>query len=342
MPNGFLVAEAAKRLGNKDREMLFYGLLGNSNAVEYLNNGSFEELLSGKPAQWGYSGGTYGTNFMLSEDSVSGNYSLEMTGGTSIFTCAYIYGLEDNAEYTITAYEKIKELDVNSTTAVKLEFLTESNQYLNGAVTRYFSEKSDDWQKISITFTTPKDTDKAQVLLRLFGGGKVYWDNVSVIKGSRISDMVSGTGTEEFYGLCWEKEWSVDGEDYILMQNSGTERWNYVIETECETVQLLMGSGVTFNGGTVYLTVNPGELIFIKKSNGVKDGIYKDGVLLGYLSEGNVSADMAVLYNADGIREIVKIYKNGDTVKVNASKKYIMKFFKKGELLPQMTGVIKN
>ncbi len=83
-------------------------------------------------------------------------------------------GLTPGAEYTITGYSKLIKRGTSQGGVIKVTCGGEEH-----SVTAYYSAEGV-WEKQSVHFVVPEGVTTASVLVRLVGGGEIYWADISV------------------------------------------------------------------------------------------------------------------------------------------------------------------
>jgi len=160
-----------------------------ANLVEHLENGDFEKLKSdGSPDGWDFKGGTFGNEFMISDDtSGTGKNSIKLKSDSSIYMRQLGLLVMAGNEYELSFYLKVKALNGERGACIKFEYLYIDE---NGA-TKYCEDslnlqkhitnnRPNAWQKHTINFKVPEIAQSANFLLRLLDGGEIYYDNVSL------------------------------------------------------------------------------------------------------------------------------------------------------------------
>ncbi|MBE7062362.1 MAG: hypothetical protein E7390_01040 [Ruminococcaceae bacterium] len=167
---------------------------------EFVKNGSFEAVnAAGVPENWTLSGKA-GENFTVVEDAKDGTKAVKMYGETdNVFVVSRFTGLVGGKTYALSA--ALKAVSLNGTGAlIKFEFKDASGNP-TGAVNKPYTAINKSYIGISEKITVPAGTTDASLLLRLLGGGEIYWDAVS-FKGERAeakeSEVVlnSASGSE--------------------------------------------------------------------------------------------------------------------------------------------------
>ncbi len=158
-------------------------VLAAEEAYEFVKNGSFESVnAAGVPENWTLSG-TAGGNFAVVEDAEDGKNAVKMYGETdNVFVVSRFSGLVGGKTYTLSA--ALKAVSLNGTGAViKFEFRDASGNS-TGAVNEAYTSVDGKYTSITKKISVPAGTTDASLLLRLLGGGEIYWDSIS-FKGER-------------------------------------------------------------------------------------------------------------------------------------------------------------
>lgn len=139
---------------------------------EFICDGSLEELVpSGLLNNWNSSEG-----YTVTSDN--GNHTVLLTGDGNYSLWQKIYGLSGGEKYTFSA--KLHAAVLKGTGAqVKLEFYN-GDMAMETVVKRNYTETTEGFKEISFEFTAPEGATAANVLVRLLGGGEIYWDAISL------------------------------------------------------------------------------------------------------------------------------------------------------------------
>ncbi len=164
------------------------GLAAESEGVltELVTNPGFEAVTNGQPDDTGVGNGTWGENFFLEEARpMDGKYSLGMKGnGNNILVSWGSTALLDNTDTTFTFY--VKRISAASDAIrVTTEFYSEekvsATAYMSGTnQTEYITNLRDGrWMKQTVVLHIPEGAKRAHAMIRLYGEGEIYIDNVS-------------------------------------------------------------------------------------------------------------------------------------------------------------------
>jgi|LSQX01.3.fsa_nt_gb hypothetical protein len=168
--------------------------------VEHVRNGSFETLKDdGSPQSWNFSGGNFGEDFTLIKNDVNdGNNALRIkTSASSVFTSQSITSLVENTKYNVTVWAKVLEQNGKGI-AAKLEFRGKDGSMPEAHFQKDYPELTKgSWQKVSFDFTAPKGVTGATLLLRLYGGGEVLYDNISIKGDGKVASEVKKDATKQ-------------------------------------------------------------------------------------------------------------------------------------------------
>ncbi len=179
------------------------GIIVTASATEQNNlvlNGGFEEKSpNGMPLSWGIIGGTLGQNTGFSGRVKSGESALHFYDKeASIYAYQDIVGLYGGEQYTLTFWKFL----INYSGYGPMVKLSYSYIDQQGNITgvseeqKIFTESSGRWKEEKMTFTLPQEANRLTVLIRLVGGGEVYYDDVQLI-GKQDRDMVIAFGSVE-------------------------------------------------------------------------------------------------------------------------------------------------
>ncbi len=164
---------------------------------DFIKNGSFETVnATGVPENWTLSG-TAGENFAVVNDAKDGTNVVKMYGeDDNVFVVSRFSGLVGGKTYALSA--ALKAVSLNGTGAlIKFEFKDASGNP-TGSVNKPYTAINKSYIVISEKITVPAGTTDASLLLRLLGGGEIYWDAVS-FKGERAevkeSEVVQNTAS---------------------------------------------------------------------------------------------------------------------------------------------------
>ncbi|MBE7025252.1 MAG: hypothetical protein E7408_04260 [Ruminococcaceae bacterium] len=155
---------------------------------ELIVNGGFEAQKSdGKPTGWTLSGGEMGKEFGLRTEEGHGGV-LDMAAAGNVFVSQIIDGLVPGTEYTITAKVYVTEQNLTTPDAgptIKVEQREVKEDGTAPAVkeiSKSFQElKTKRWENVSFSFVTEQNVTRATILVRLLRGGRITWDDVSVV-----------------------------------------------------------------------------------------------------------------------------------------------------------------
>lgn len=160
---------------------------GNVFATEYgrfnnVDNPGFEEVdILGNPAAWKFGNSGIGKGMYLVEEPENvhnGRFALKMqTESTETWISAEqtIYGGLGGETYTFSFWMKIAKMNTRGV-AIKAQF--GDGTYIQPS---FKDAPIGEWAKQSFTFTLPEGTDAVYFLLRLWDGGEVYFDDVSIM-----------------------------------------------------------------------------------------------------------------------------------------------------------------
>ncbi len=160
-------------------------------------NGGFEEKApNGMPLSWTVVGGTFGQNTEISADAKTGESALHFHDDTaSIYAFQKVVGLYGGEEYTLSFWMKLVSFQKTGA-MVKLSFGYMDPQGNSQGISdeqKAFKELGNRWRQEKMTFTLPKNANTVTVLIRIVGGGEVYYDDVELIgKQDRAAVLASG------------------------------------------------------------------------------------------------------------------------------------------------------
>lgn len=154
---------------------------------------------------------------------------------------------------------------------------------------------------------------------------------------------LTGIGGEEFFdGMKWHKIYEKDGNAYILAMNCYDESKEISVGVDGTWIKLIIGSNAEFENGVLTLNVPPGEMFFLKVTNGSEMGIYKGNVQYSVLQSGEFTvrnAAYAALYNVHTHAKVLVFINGADNLSLNlkAGRNYELKIFSWNEKLHPQT-----
>jgi hypothetical protein len=154
---------------------------------EHITNGGFETQKDGVPLNWSFSGGAFGNDFSISnENPWEGSTALKInTQTSSLYLTHRLLKLVEGETYEFSCWAKI-DTQYGKGMAIKFEFQGKDEDGRSISLREAHFENDypnlpkGSWQKISFSFTAPKRVTGATLLLRYYGGGVAYYDDVSV------------------------------------------------------------------------------------------------------------------------------------------------------------------
>lgn len=159
--------------------------------------GEGEAVLSGGTVSgWGFTGGDWGDTFFYPYETYAGGGALGIRTTGNAHAGQTVKNVKAGKTYTFTAWVKT----VHGSAAIKTEFTNTKNSafYHDGDI-RFYGSADGEWTKAEYTFTVPEGADSAGFLLRIIGGGEVYWDNLSLSDGE-TEIPITNSGFEESKG----------------------------------------------------------------------------------------------------------------------------------------------
>lgn len=154
-----------------------------------LSNSSFEELDDdGVPTAW-IMPKSWGENATCSEDAQDGKNAIHVVSESDNVILNYsIEGIVEKSAYILEAYLKAKI--INKAAAVQVYFYDAEGTNLH-TVKNNISSATNKYQKITIRMTAPAKAVKASLLVRLNGGGEVWWDNITFVGEQNASAIAN-------------------------------------------------------------------------------------------------------------------------------------------------------
>lgn len=198
-----------------------------------VDNPGFEEVdILGNPEVWKFSGGSIGNGMYMEtapEHVHDGKYALKMekeTTETMMYAGQRVKGAAGGETYTFSFWVKIVKKNTRGI-AIKVEF--DDGTY----VQKHFdSAPIGSWSEQSFTFTLPEGESEFFFILRLWDGGEVYWDDVSVLgrfdKSLDVSlpDPVIEPAEPKLAAVSEEKELITDGDlENLTEDGTGLQDW---------------------------------------------------------------------------------------------------------------------
>lgn len=156
--------------------------------LRLLYGGAEAKLTPGRISGWAFTGGSWGDTFFYPEETYAGGALGIKTEGNA-HAWQTVENLQAGRDYTLRAYLRT----VEGRGAIKAEFLNTENKtfYQNGDI-RFYESVSGEWTEAIYDFTVPEGADSASFLLRVIGGGEVYWDSLTLHTGETETPLVNG------------------------------------------------------------------------------------------------------------------------------------------------------
>ncbi|MBT3376018.1 MAG: hypothetical protein HN742_17380 [Lentisphaerae bacterium] len=145
-----------------------------------LVNAGFEEALSG------WSVGKFDS--LIATDVQTGrtgasSIKIDEPAGTSMpYATQVVHSLNGGATYTFRAWVRGKAAQPHAAAALKIEGYTAGGKNTLGKYARLPLTKCPDWTQIAVTARFPPQITRASLLLRLFGGGTIWFDDVELVQ----------------------------------------------------------------------------------------------------------------------------------------------------------------
>jgi len=156
--------------------------------AEHVNNSGFERLSGGVPNNWSFSGDTFGNGFSIdSTDAYGGSNSLKInTTASSVYASQSVKTLIGGETYRMRFGVKVVRQNGKGA-EIKLEFKAKDSlgNITSSEVRKTYTDiTKGSWQNLQFDFTAPEGITQATLLVRYYGGGEVFYDDVSIIGAS--------------------------------------------------------------------------------------------------------------------------------------------------------------
>lgn len=165
--------------------------------TDFIRNGSFEEKNEdGSVTSWSMLSGTVlGENVELAKTAKDGEVGLRMFADSGNMTLTQaVTGLKGGTEYIFTSFVKIAKLN-GSKAQLKIEFYAGDKSMTEGVKTDR-TETTRDFEPWVVTFTAPAGATRANILIRLLGGGDMTWDSISLVGQKATGDEIAPAPSE--------------------------------------------------------------------------------------------------------------------------------------------------
>lgn len=148
--------------------------------VDVLKNGSFE-----KAGSWS---ATAGAEFSTETANIgAGAGKLHLTSDTqNAYFIQTVNAIIPGATYTLTFYVNIAAASENAYPEIKFEMMDEGGMSVQQSSFSGFTARFGKWRKFTREVVIPKNTRSMNLLLRWYGAGTVYYDDVSFTVPTRI------------------------------------------------------------------------------------------------------------------------------------------------------------
>lgn len=167
-------------------------------AGNLLNNWGFESVSGSKPLNWSTS---FPQNVYANQNTAyvyAGQVSLCLTNSTSAhpFASQAISGIQEGAEYAWGM--RVRTTEANTAVAFKFEWRGASAIPSGG--TPHFNENTGgEWREFSGTIKAPEGATSVLVLIRMYGKGTAYVDNLSFQYAKDPEKVLSFSTDDVFY-----------------------------------------------------------------------------------------------------------------------------------------------
>ncbi|NQU36501.1 MAG: carbohydrate binding domain-containing protein, partial [Actinobacteria bacterium] len=145
-----------------------------------LVNASFEQDLSG----WSVS--TFGQliagDTQVAHTGKSSARISDPAGESMPYATQVVHDLSGGATYTFRAWVRGDATEPHAAAALKIEGYTTDGRNTLGKYARLPVKSCSDWAPIAVTARFPPQVTRASLLLRLFGGGTIWFDDVEFVQ----------------------------------------------------------------------------------------------------------------------------------------------------------------
>lgn len=201
---------------------------------EFLKNGDLE-ISSGQFAEnWKANSGAIGKEFFYDDEISRSGHSIRVTSPDASFSISQqISGMVSGGEYEISAWVYPNTLE--GSIAIKVEMYSLGSDgtqtYLDPAQISFRSNdlKIKEWNRISLEFNAAKNAYIANCMFRLFNGGDIYFDDLSLI--GEEGEATSSLGVNEIKNDAyvpmpeWSRELLTNTDFETLDKNGHPEGW---------------------------------------------------------------------------------------------------------------------
>lgn len=250
-----------------------YGLAGllvapSSNAQligdDLMLNGGFEQDQNGAVTPWRPKGGLW-TNPEITwstEGARSGNYGITIE--TQQLTNPWVsqsVPIESGSTYQFSTW--VKALEVQSSVGIKFEFYdripakTEGHLNYDQSVHVRPKDLTGDWQEINVEIIAPPEAVVVVVYLRLYGEGKVYYDDASFVLLHK--PLIEMTTDEIFYYADVTEGW-VDV-DFFPPDNQWNDNKAEIRIFHEQTHALLIADSMSNIEPSWHLSFDPSQMV---------------------------------------------------------------------------------
>ncbi|MDD6308288.1 MAG: carbohydrate binding domain-containing protein [Clostridia bacterium] len=234
-------------------------------AEDLVINGGFETTDGeGVPEGWSFSGSSFGESFSLTDDGYTGK-ALKIQGSeSSLYAIQRINGISAGQVYKCSVRFKSVQ---NNGMVLKLEFSGSVNEATELTIS---PKEPGTWERAETVITVPFGATKVSVLLRMFGGGECYYDDMSMVPTGEVKkvEFVEATTTPP---------------DGITLKDGEI---NFIYNPSFEALKA-DGSAMSWNnvgtGGVIVDEGRSGNSVYIKSEKGGGSGISQriDGIIPG-------------------------------------------------------------
>ncbi len=167
---------------------------------QHVLNPGFESSKGTTNSSWGQGGlegGKWGEAGFFEENDVhSGKVSAHIVAkdGKNVHFLQSLTNVVGGQQYELSAWAKVisgSSVQISLAHLYNDEEFEMSNEYSNRVNLTFGGAPKGQWVRKTLRFTTPEDITSITMLVRVMGGGEVYWDDISLIGPSKPSKKMT-------------------------------------------------------------------------------------------------------------------------------------------------------